>query len=161
MYRKMVFIFFSIMGSIPNDQKTTLLLLFSGFSLYATLKFRPFVLRELNILELQSNFTATITIFAGALYILDVGDFVKILVFFLIVVINTIFAVKWFLNVWDIVFFTYETKIFRVCPSLISNLYILRKSIAETQVSYNIPKVIFGFFKNLYHNRKNFELVKV
>ena len=161
MYRKMVFIFFSIMSSIPNDQKTTILLLFSGFSLYATLKSRPFALRELNILELQSNLTAMITIFAGALYILDVGDFVKIIVFFLIVVINSIFAVKWFLAVWDIVFITYERNIFRICPCFVVNFYILKKTIADTRASLNLPKFLVHFFQNLYHNKKNFTIVKI
>ena len=136
MIRKMVFIFFSIMSSFPNDQKTAILLLFSGIFLYATMKFSPFVLRKINLLEFQSNLTAMITIFAGALYILDVGDFLKIIAFCLIVVFNSVFAVKWLLSFWDIAFSIYKTKILKLCSCLMRILHIFRKPVAETRILY-------------------------
>ena len=161
MFRKMVFILFSLLTNISKEQKTTFLLMFSVFSITATIKCEPYVLRELNLLELHSSLIASITIFAGLLYVLDVGEFLKISFFVLIVLINTIFAMKWFFYFCDMLFYTYETKIFKVCPCLVRKLYILRQTIADTSASFNLPKVIFKFIKNLYQNQKDFQFIKL
>jgi len=160
MYRKMIFIFFSVISSLPKENKCVILLMISSFSLYITLQARPSVLTELNILEVHSNFTALVTIFAGWLYILDVADQLKILVFFFIVIINTIFIVKWLLAVFDIVFLTYEKKIFRFCPCLVNNFAIFKKTIAETRFNYNLPRFICQFLSNFSINKREFTLDK-
>ena len=108
-----------------------------------------------------TNLIASITIFAGLLYVLDVSEFLKISVFVLIISINTIFAMKWFFYVCDMLFYTYETKILKICPCLVRNLYILRQTIADTPASFNLPKVIFKFIKNLYQNQKDFQFIKL
>jgi len=161
MYRKMIFIFFSVISSLPNENKCVILLMISSFSLYATLQARPCVLRELNILEVESNIAALITIFAGSLYILDVADELKILVFFFIIIINTIFAVRWLLAVSDIVFLSYEKTILRCCPCLANNFAIFKKTIAETRFNYNLPRFFCQFWSNFSINKREFTLVKL
>ena len=149
MYRKIVFIFFSMIPNISNEQKSSVLLLFAVLSFCSTVKYRPFILRELNMLEMQSNLTALITIFAGLIYVLEGGDFLQICIFLLIFIINTIFAVKWFLSVGDLFLYSYETKIFRMCPCFIKNIYIFRKTIADTTTSLNLTQLKF-IMKNLH-----------
>ena len=153
MSKKITFIFFSMIPNISNEQKCYFLLLFSVFSVLATVKFRPYVLRELNILELQSNLTALITIFSGLIFVIQGGKFLEICVFLMIVIMNSIFMVKWFLNVCDVIFYTYEKKIYKVCPWLFNNVYLLRQTISDTHASFNLPKLIFKFIQNFSKNK--------
>ena len=155
MYRKIIFIFFTILTTISNEKKTTILLVISALSLYITVINRPFTQRELNILEAHSNATALITIFAGSLYILDINDNLKAML------INAFFALKWFFSVFDILMLAYEKKIFRICPSFLNCYYLLKKTNDETKCTFNIPKYIFNFTKNYFIHNKNFVVIKI
>ena len=161
MYRKMIFIFFTIITTISNDKKTVFLLVISATSLFITVMNRPFLLRELNILEAHSNATALITIFAGSLYILDITDGLKAILFVLIILINSFFIVRWIFSVFDILMLTYETKILKFCPFILNTYYLLRKSIDDTPFTYNVPKYVYAFTRNYFLYNKNLVLIKI
>lgn len=143
----MIFIFFTVLSHLSNQEKTILLLLFSGFSLYGTVKYKPFILSSLNELEIYSNFAALISIFAGSLYVLDVNDEIKAITFCVIILINTAFSLKWMFSVIDIIKTTFSSKIFKFCPKLIRFYAILQKTRNETSIS-------LFFLCNLYRNFK-------
>ena len=71
------------------------MLSFSFFSFLVTFYARPFILRKMNILELYSNLSAALTIYSGALYVMEVGDWLKALCFVNVVLINGVFAYIW------------------------------------------------------------------
>lgn len=155
MYRKMIFIFFTILSTLSNEKKTVILLFISAFSFYQSLKCRPFALRELNILDVNSNLTALITIFAGSLYIIDTSEEVKALVFILIVIINTAFVIKWFGSVLEIIVYSYEHKIYKICPWFLKLYLILKNASEKTKSTYFFPKYIYDFIKNLKSSKNN------
>lgn len=157
MYRKIMFIFFTILPSLSNETKTVILLFISAISFFQTLKCRPFFLRELNILDLSSNLTALITIFAGAIYILDVSEAFKALIFIIIVLINAKFAIKWFGSILDIFVYSYESKIYQLCPWFLNLYLILKQANEKTKPSFFLPKYIYDFMKNI----KNFKMHKL
>ena len=168
MYRKMIFIFFTIMTSIGNQQKTLVLLFFAAASLFFTMKNRPFVVAEMNSLELQSNFTAIISIFAGSLYILDINDFLKALAFIVIVTFNTVFAIRWLFSVSEIFLYLYAKRLIKFCPSFFTFIAALNQSHQNTKFTYNIPCYIFKFIRtfskikgNLCVDLKNIKKIKI
>ena len=147
MYRKIIFIFISIIPYISDEQKAIYLIFFSLTSLYLTLFIIPFQLRELNILEAYSNLTAFVTIFAGSLYILDINDYVKVGIFVFLVVVNSMFVVKWISSVFEIIITTYHDKLVKICGSFIYNAAkkILNRTSykSETRVSKTKRKLKF------------------
>ena len=148
MYIKIVFIFFSILTTIPNQQKTVLLLFFATVSLFYTSKNRPFLDDEINLLEIQSNITAVVSLFAGSLYILDINDQLKAIAFSAIVIFNTLFAVKWFFSFLDVVIYLYGKKIFSYCPSFILVFYDFKKTAQMTKFTYNLPCYFWSLMAN-------------
>ena len=160
MYRKMIFIFFSIFTAIDYQQRTSFLLFFSSLSLLITLKYKPFTLIEMNILEVESNITALITIFSGSLYVLDVGDAFKAIIFALIMLANTNFAFRWVFSVCDFTFKLYENKINKFCPFILRPYHALRNffemnyikqtfnSIVQRSLSYKPPPVMIKMKKD-------------
>ena len=160
MYRKIIFIFFTILTTIPNEQKTIILLFVSAGFLHYTLKNRPFVVQEMNMLEIQSNLTAMITIFSGSLYILNVSDIIKASTFTSIILINTFFAVKWFFSTLDAVLYFYGGKINRFCPCLLNYYAIYKKTNEITKFSWKLHNYIYKFMRNFIYNQRNFALIK-
>ena len=120
MYRKMIFIFFPMFAPLKTQENTAILLFFSSVSLLLTLKYKPFIFKTMNVLEVYSNMTALITIFSGSLYVLDINDNSKAIIFILIVLVNTKFALKWMFSVLDFALKTYEKQILRFCPFVLS-----------------------------------------
>ena len=155
MYRKIIFIFFSILTTLKNEKKTVFLLFLCGFSLFFTKVIGPFKKRELNILEVQSNLTATVTIFAGSLYILDISDYSKAMVFVLIVLINSIFVMKWLLSVFNILMDSYANKIGKICPCILFIYMIMKKTAISTRRSINFPKYMWNITKRFMVSKKN------
>ena len=160
MYRKMIFIFFTIISSLSNQQKALILLAISIFSANITLKKQPFILASLNNIEVESNVSALVTIFAGAFYVLNINETVKIMIFIIIILINTQFAYKWIVSVCEVLVYTHEKEINRFCPCLLSLYAVYKKTKNETPITYNLPKYVWIFFRNLLTNKNNFVLIK-
>ena len=156
MYRKMIFIFFTILSNISNREKTVILLLISSFSLYETLKYKPFILSSLNKLEIYSNFAALVSIFAGSLYVLEVSNEIKAITFCVIILRNTTFTIKWIISVFDIIMTTFSSKIFRCCPKLIEFYAIFKKSRDETPFSLFY---LCSLFQNCKKNSVEYEMI--
>lgn len=156
----MIFIFFTVLSSFPNQQKTVILLFVSSLSLIASMYCNPYTLRSLNVLDIHSNYTALITIFAGSLYILDISEQGKNLIFVFIVLFNSIFVMKWAASTFDILVFTYEKTIFRICPGLLNIYAIMKKTNHETIFTYNLPKFGFVYGKNFMRNIKEYSLTR-
>lgn len=104
MYRKIIFIIF-LTVQIQVIIKVLVLLCLSFISLTMVLLYKPFILQDLNILELKSNFAALTVLFVGNLYLCDVSDNLKAFCFVGIVVINTWFFVNFLL---DIIFLFFQ-----------------------------------------------------
>lgn len=104
MYRKIIFIIF-LTVQIPVNIKVLILLSLSFISLSLIITYKPFILQDLNILELKSNFSALTVLFVGNLFICDISDYFKAICFVGIVIINTWF----FLNfLFDIIFLFFQ-----------------------------------------------------
>ena len=119
------------------------------------------MLRELNILEVYSNISALVTIFAGSLYISDVGNEGKMFAFLLIILVNTIFTVKWLFEIFDILFFTYEKTISKCFPCVIDYFTYFKKTLDDTRFDYNLPRFLYRFWRNFLINKRKFPLVKL
>lgn len=158
MFRKLVFIFFTVLSSMQIQQKSVILLFFSSLSLVYTIHSKPFVLNSLNILDVNSNYTILFTLFAGALYISQISEGVRLLIFSIIVVFNTIFVIKWAFGVFEIVTYTYEKNIQKFCPFLLLFIMIVKKTSQETKFTIFIPNYIFWFVKNFLRNRREYRL---
>lgn len=156
----MIFIFFTVLSSFPNEQKTVILLFVSSLSLIASMHCSPYCLRSLNVLDIHSNYTALITIFAGSLYILDISEEGKNLIFFFIVLFNSIFVIKWAASAFDIFVFIYEKTIFRFCPSLLNIYAIMKKTNHETTFTYNLAKYGLVYGKNFFRNIREYSLTR-
>lgn len=154
MYRKIIFIFFTILPSLSNEKKTVILLFISAFSFYQTFRCRPFSLRELNILDLNSNLTALMTIFAGSLYILDINEQFKALIFVLLIIINTKFAITWFEATLEIIIYSYQHQISKICPWILKIYLILKHITEKAKYFYLFPKYICDFIKNIGKQKK-------
>lgn len=137
------------------QQKSIILLLFSSISLAFTMKSKPFVLKSLNVLDINSNYTVLFTLFAGSLYILEIGDEAKLLVFFVIIVFNSIFVIRWALAVLDIFVYIYEKQIFKCCPFLLNLVAIIKKTTHETKCSLSY---LGNFARNFIKNMKEYSL---
>lgn len=158
MLRKIIFIFFTVLSSMQNKQKTVILLLLQSISLVYTIYSKPFALTSLNNLDVSSNFTFLMTIFAGSLYVLELGEETKIFLFFFIIIFNLKFMLKWLLTVFDILVFVYEKNFFRICPWFLNFYAIMKKSFHETKFSYNLMKYLPNLLKNMCDNMKTYRL---
>ena len=76
---------------------------------------QPFTLGKLNKLEQMSILTAATTIYCGLLYMTDeIGDDMKILLFAMILLANTVFIVCWIYSLIE----AYAVLITEKCPKL-------------------------------------------
>lgn len=160
MYRKMIFVLFAVLTGFPNPPKTIILLFVASVSLVSTMYFRPFALRELNILESYSNYTILVTIFAGCLYTSNINEEMKIGIFLFIILFNTFFSIKWLLSVIEIFVYTYEKKISRFCPFFLKYFLILKKTSEEAKSNYNPIKYWYIFVVNYRKNLKEYIVIK-
>ena len=128
MYKKMIFIFIPIYFRERKQQMTIVLLFFTTLSWRLTFIHKPYLSGDINNLELLSNTVIWISVFAGSLYVLDINDFFKAILFIIFAIVNTIFNIKWFSLTLQAIINNYYDKIFKLCPCLIKILPFLRKA---------------------------------
>lgn len=117
MYRKIIFIVFLIV-QLHLMIKIVILLALSFLSLMMILIHKPFVLKELNILELKSNFAALTILFVGYLYLCGISDNFKAFCFAAIVLINTWFFWNFLFDIIFLLFQIYYEKFKKLSPRL-------------------------------------------
>lgn len=127
MYRKLILIFFNTLLTFPIQNKTIILLFFLSFALFFTIKYKPYNQNDLNILELQSNIASLVTFYGGSLYILQVSEEAKILIFLGILYINIIFTYNWISHVVAILIKNYENFFIKHCPLILKCSKIFKK----------------------------------
>ena len=115
MFRKITFITISIF-QIDIFSKSILLISLSLVSSYLIIVCRPFILKELNLLEFHSNIAALATIFCGSLYLNDISDEFKAFLFFLIIFTNGLFAVNFVSLLLSLILMIYFDKFSEMCP---------------------------------------------
>lgn len=128
MYKKMIFIFIPIYFRERKQQMTIVLLFFTTLFWRLTFIHKPYLSGDINNLELLSNTVIWISVFAGALYVLDINDFFKAILFIIFAIVNTIFNIKWFSFTLQAIIDSYYDKIFKWCPCLIKILPFLKKA---------------------------------
>lgn len=116
MFRKMTFIFINTLPMIENNVKSLIILMISAVSFLLNFKHKPYVLESLNYMEEKSNLTAFVTIFGGCLYVANISEYLKVIVFSTILIINLIFLLKWISTVVHIYAKLYAPKLFKICP---------------------------------------------
>lgn len=115
MYRKIIFVIFLIV-QIDVIIKVLILLSLSFISLTVVIIYKPFILQELNILELKSNFAALTVLFVGNLYLCDIYDSLKAICFVVIVIINTWFFLNFLFDLIFLFFQIHFEKINKILP---------------------------------------------
>lgn len=118
MYKKMLFIFISMLPVLDNYQKSLIILLLSGIVFIVSIKHQPFDRHELNKMQEKSNSAAFITVFAGCLYVISVPDILKAIAFAIILITNLRFLLLWFTTVLNLYAKAYAPRLFIMCPRL-------------------------------------------
>ena len=101
MYRKIVIVLISVfLSTVSNAVQglAALLVLFIAFYFHSV--YRPFEIEKLNRLEQMSILTAATTIYCGLLYLTDdMGAGMKLFLFVIILLSNTVFLFTWFVGI--------------------------------------------------------------
>ena len=131
--------------------KSAFLIFFASFSLIITMFYQPFILREFNTLEFYSTLSALITIFSGSLYVSDVNDYLKALCFFVIVLVNAAFSLRWILSMFEIIFNLHFNFFKKYFPKFSQKYISIYSTVAGNQTSLkrNNSKVTFTIPKKL------------
>lgn len=154
MYRKIIFIAINLL-SISPFTKVTILLFIAGCSFITSYYCEPFIYKELNKIENYSLSSAMVTLFAGGLYICDIGDFLKALSFALIILVNIAFSLSWFWSVLNAVFSSNLKKFQQHFPNLTYFIVAGISTMEKTKKTFNICYYIREFKKNFTDIRKN------
>lgn len=94
--------------------------------------YRPFILDEFNELELYSTLSALITIYSGSLYVSeDISEFVKIIAFTTIVLVNSAFITRWIWSMFEIIFRIYNNFFQKFFPNFTAKYMRLNKKISS------------------------------
>lgn len=161
MYRKILFISVNLFENITIFTKATIMLSFSFLSFIITYYTRPFILRKMNILELYSNLSSALTIFSGALYILDVGDWLKAFCFVNVIIINGVFSYVWLSSMMNIVFHAHFETCEKYFPKMALKIFAFRETFSRIKFSFNLflycssLKDLYTFILNELKNTKD------
>ncbi len=129
MYRKIIFISVTVMQDADINTRATLLLFFAAFFYISTKIFQPFVLKELNLLEGFSNFAALVSLFFGCLFVLNIEEPLKFLSYFVILIVNVIFLVRWSFSVFRLFLAAHRQSIEKYFPNFVDRFYELQDRI--------------------------------
>lgn len=128
MLRKIIFIAINYGSFMEQFTKAALLLFFSSILIVMTLIYQPFLVVELNILELYSNISVYMTIFSGAIYLQDnISDRFKIFLFIWILLFDLVFVTYWFFLCSKLFFFRYVEMFAKFCPWVTTTLLRTKK----------------------------------
>lgn len=138
MYRKILFIGLNFMNFIGIFSKASLLLMFSFFSSLLTIKFQPFITPNLNTLELFSNLSVSITLYAGTLYLQQdwINEPIRAFLFFLILFINLLFNIFWAFSTFQIFFHKYIEIFRRYLPKFTYLTLQLEESLMKSRYKW-------------------------
>ena len=153
MYRKIIFIGINLFP-INNFAKVTLLLLIALIASLMMFFLRPFIFNELNKIECYSLLSAIITLFSGALYRCDVSDELKAISFTTIILVNTLFCVRWLMSLLGIVFQTNMDKLRRIFPRFTYFIMACFLSLKTTKKSFKVV----SYMKNMRMNYSRFKV---
>ena len=123
--------------------KTMILILFTFCSFGLTYFAKPFFSKEMNILELSSNLSALLTLISGALYILNTNEFLKMIFFIFMVIINSTFGYIWLDSLIFILVKNHLELIEKYFPKVGIKILALKKTREKTQCFFNL----FKYFK--------------
>lgn len=149
----MIFIAVNLLP-INSFTKVSLLLFFAAFSYIITYFSHPFVFDELNDIELNSLMSAMITLFSGALYLCDVGDYIKALSFSAIIFVNSCFSLGWAFHLFNGVFDANFAKLQKIFPYFTHKLFACILSFQITEQSWNLRMYLKNFQKNYNEAKK-------
>ncbi len=107
MYRKILILSINLL-TLSLMTKAILLIVFSALFTLLTFFARPFLLKQMNLLEFYSNLSAFLTIYSGSLYISEIGDLLKAIAFLCIILINVLFGLFWIFSFFEIVFYVHS-----------------------------------------------------
>lgn len=148
MYRKILFISINLFQEMELFSKTTILIFFSFCSFLITFYARPFLLKEMNLLEFYSNLSACLTLFSGAVYITNTNEFIKGLSFVNVIIVNTFFGYIWIISTIKIIFHVHFQKLENHFPKLAIFILAMTESFEKVNFTFNL----FIYFKNLKRN---------
>ena len=156
MYRKIAFLLVKIFR-IELNIKSTVLILFSCFSVYTMKRYSPFISKELNVLELASNFTAFTILYSGTLYTYDIGIYWQAFLFINIIIFNSLFCILCLLSLIKILFFSNIKKIQRYFPRVTATyLSILKTNKSFRKRTLSLIDFIKEYQTNFRQERERF-----
>lgn len=135
---------------MSNLSKAISLLFVSFISFIFTEYSRPFLLKEMNILELYSNISASIVLFSGVLYLIGVNEYYGVFCFIIILITNLTFLLLWFESLMEIIIKIYFENLMRLCPKYLMKLLVLLKAFKFANSSWNLLE----YFSNLVKTYK-------
>lgn len=138
MYRKILFISINILQGLAIFGKTLILICFSFLSFLITYKTKPFLKKEMNMMEHYSNLSAFLTLVSGAFYVLEINDVIKALSFANVIIVNTCFGCIWFKSISTIAFEKYISKIEKCQPIIAITIRSLKQSLDKVRFSFNL-----------------------
>jgi len=121
MYLKIFFIGVNLIPIIPFF-KISILFFSSTLFFILNERFRPFIYKELNVLELYSLLSVSLTIFTGAFFVSNIDGYFEDLCFAFIILLNTVFCSKCLLAVLRIILPICKAKIIINFPKLTSKM---------------------------------------
>ena len=122
-------------------QKGHFLLFLTHFWTYLAVKYKPFNDLSLNRIDNFSNVCSSVVLFCGCLYLFEVNNFVKPLLYLLILIINILFLMVFAKTCVSIILSLLKNKRiskFRFEVSMF--LLRMKKSIAQTRFDLRIPR---------------------
>ena len=134
--------------------KILILICFSFLSFLITFNARPFLKKEMNMLEHYSNLSAFLTLLSGAFYILEINDIIKVLSFANVIIVNFCFGYIWFTSISHIVFEKYISKIEKNYPKIAIILRSFMESLEKVHFSFNLI-VYLKRLANYYSQKKS------
>lgn len=163
MYRKILFISVNFIKDTQIFTKAAILISFSAISVVLQHKYKPFVLAELNTLELYSNLAVFATMFGGALYVQTWNnDAARAFLFFVILMVNTWFAAIWVFSCFEHFFFVHFKCLFKFFPKFTRSFIIMNEALNSTHFNVNVFKYGYNLYTkvktlSLQYNHNSFE----
>ena len=140
MFKKILFLDMQLFN-IPIQQKCCFVLFLSIAWNYLCLKNKPFNDFDLNIIDTYSNLSISIIAFSGCLYVFDINEFMRPILYVIILLLNSFIAAKVIKSILDVVLQIEDNyEIFGRFNDLKISYYSLKISLNTTSFSFNICK---------------------
>ena len=142
MYRKIIYISINLFEDMNSLVKVSILILISFASLLLTSKIKPYIGKEMNDLEFYSNFSSSLILLSGALNIVKANDYINILVFITVVLVNIYFGLIWTRSIFNANFYLIKTYF----PKISSIILRFKKTCDAWKMKLiNLRKTLFIF----------------